>query len=115
MIMKKRLPTLGRWFSSFDHIFGNARLSEIDTELEQLSVDPWRSPQWICYAHLTDNPTCSRVRIVVLDNSLSVKCPQRRDIVLQHRGPSFLKMAIRYLCKFCVVGAHVLVAKLRDD
>ncbi len=54
MIAQKRLPTLRRRFSSFDHIFGNARLSDINTELEQLSVDPWRSPQWIGNAHLAD-------------------------------------------------------------
>jgi hypothetical protein len=54
MIMKKRLPTLGRWFSSFDHIFGNARLPDMDAELEKLAVDPRRSPQRIGNAHLAD-------------------------------------------------------------
>src|SRR5450631_2007007 len=32
MVMKKRLPALRRWFSSLDHIFGNARLSDADPE-----------------------------------------------------------------------------------
>src|SRR6202140_405141 len=54
MIAQERLPTLRRWFSSFDHIFGRARLPEIDSELEQLSVDPRRSPQRIGNAHLAD-------------------------------------------------------------
>src|SRR5260221_3225648 len=54
MIMKERLPTLRRWFSSFDYIFGHARLPDIDSELEQLSVDPRRSPQRIGDAHLAD-------------------------------------------------------------
>jgi hypothetical protein len=54
MIAQERLPALRRRFSSLDHIFGNARLSDINIELEQLSVDPWRSPQWIGNAHLAD-------------------------------------------------------------
>src|SRR5271169_6845508 len=54
MVIKKRLPALRRWFSSLDHIFGNARLSGTDPGLEQLSVDPRRSPQRIGDAHLAD-------------------------------------------------------------
>jgi hypothetical protein len=52
--MKERLPALRRWSSSFDHILGYARLSDVDAELEQLSVDPRRSPQRIGNAHLAD-------------------------------------------------------------
>src|SRR3979409_1065873 len=33
-----------------------ARLTDIDTELEKLSMDPRRSPQWVCDAHLSDQP-----------------------------------------------------------
>src|SRR6202171_77602 len=54
MIAQERLPTLRRWFSSLDHIFGNARLSDTDAELEQLSVDQRRSPQRIGNTHLAD-------------------------------------------------------------
>ena len=54
MIMKERLPTLRRWRSSFDYIFGHARLADIDSELEQLSVDPRRSPQRVGDAQLAD-------------------------------------------------------------
>ena len=57
MIAQERLPTLRRRFSSFDHILGNARLSDINTKLEQLSVDPWRSPQRVGDAHLADKLT----------------------------------------------------------
>src|SRR5258705_1641324 len=60
VIVQERLPTLRRWFSSFDHILGHARLSDIDAELEQLSVDPRRSPQWIGNAHLADKLACLR-------------------------------------------------------
>src|SRR6266446_1511905 len=54
VIAQERLPTLRRGFSSFEHIFGHARLSDIDAELEQLSMDPRRSPQRIGNAHLAD-------------------------------------------------------------
>src|ERR1700730_10769811 len=54
MVMKERLPALRRWSSSFDRILGDARLSDVDAELEQLSVDPRRSPQRIGNAHLAD-------------------------------------------------------------
>ena len=56
MIMKERLPPL-RWrASSPGHILGHARLSDIDAELEQLSMDPRRAPQRIGNAHLADQP-----------------------------------------------------------
>src|SRR5476651_1025127 len=56
MIMKERLPPL-RWrASSHGHILGDARLSDIDAELEQLSMDPRRATQGIRNAHLADQP-----------------------------------------------------------
>ena len=56
MIMKERLPPL-RWrASSPGHILGHARLSDIDAELEQFSMDPRRAPQRIGNAHLADQP-----------------------------------------------------------
>src|ERR1039457_6522475 len=56
MIMKERLPPL-RWRAcSRGHILGRARLSNIDAELEQLSMDPRRAPQRIGNAHLADQP-----------------------------------------------------------
>ena len=54
MIAEERLPPLGRRTSSLGHIFGHAGLSDRDVELEQLSMDPWRSPQWVGDAHLAD-------------------------------------------------------------
>src|SRR6202166_5118093 len=54
MIMKKRLPPL-RWrASSPGHILGHTRLSDIDPELEQLSMDPRRSPERVPKAHSSD-------------------------------------------------------------
>src|ERR1700687_2466810 len=56
MIADKGLPALGGRVSSPDHILGHARLSDIDAELEKLSMDPRRSPQWVCNADLSDQP-----------------------------------------------------------
>ena len=50
---------LGRRPSALGHILGYARLTDIDTELEELSMDPRRSPQWVYDAHLSDQPRIS--------------------------------------------------------
>src|ERR1700740_203395 len=47
-------PALRRRVSSPDHVLGHAGLSDIDAELEELSMDPRRSPQKIGNAHLAD-------------------------------------------------------------
>src|SRR3981189_864660 len=54
MIAKESLPASRRWFSPLDHILGHTRLPDFDAELEQLSMDPRRSPQRISNAHLVD-------------------------------------------------------------
>src|ERR1700736_4258897 len=56
MIIEKCFPALGRRPSTPGHILGHARLSDIDAELEKLAVDARRSPEWICDAHLADQP-----------------------------------------------------------
>jgi hypothetical protein len=38
------------------HILGHAGLTDIDAELEKLAVDARRAPEWICDAHLADQP-----------------------------------------------------------
>src|SRR4249919_3778050 len=47
-------PALGRRVSSPDHVLGHSRLPDFDADLEQLSMDPKRSPQRIGNAHLAD-------------------------------------------------------------
>src|ERR1700720_2437116 len=54
MIAKERPPALGWRVSSLGHVLGHARLSDINAELEEFSMDPWRSPQRIGNAHLAD-------------------------------------------------------------
>src|SRR4030081_1074118 len=54
MIAKKCRPALGRRVSSPDHVLGHAGLSDTDAVLDQLSMDPRRSPQRIGNTHLAD-------------------------------------------------------------
>src|ERR1700757_1110075 len=54
MIAKEGPPALGWRVSSLGHVLRDARLSDIDAELEEFSMDPKRSPQRIRNAHLAD-------------------------------------------------------------
>src|ERR1700687_866602 len=54
MIAKERPPALGWRVSSHGHVLGHAGLSDIDADLEELSMAPRRSPQRIGNAHLAD-------------------------------------------------------------
>src|SRR6202040_1337964 len=54
VVAEERPPALGRRVSSLGHVLGHARLSDIDAELEEFSMDPRRSPQRIGNAHLAD-------------------------------------------------------------
>src|SRR5712675_2272482 len=54
VIVEECLPSLGRPAWSPGHILGHTRLPDFDPELEQLSMDPRRSPQRISNAHLVD-------------------------------------------------------------
>jgi hypothetical protein len=56
MIAEECLPALGRRACSPRHILGDAGLADLDAELEQLAMDPRRSPQRIGNAHLADQP-----------------------------------------------------------
>lgn len=54
MIAEECLPAL-RWpASSLGHILSHTCLTDIDAELEQLTMDPWFSPQRIGNAYLAD-------------------------------------------------------------
>ena len=57
MVAKECLPSLRGRSPPPRHIFGNAGLADIDTKLEKLTMDPWRSPQRVGGAHLADQPT----------------------------------------------------------
>jgi hypothetical protein len=47
------LPLAG-WPSSLDHVLGDARLRDLEPELEQFAVDAWRPPKLVLRAHQPD-------------------------------------------------------------
>src|SRR5258708_17269282 len=58
VVAEERPPALGRRVSWLCPVLWHPGLSDIDAHLEEFSIDPRRSPQSICNAHLTDNPPC---------------------------------------------------------
>jgi hypothetical protein len=50
MIAKEGLPVLRRWPPSPGHVFCNRALADVDPELEQFVVNPWR-PQGVGNVH----------------------------------------------------------------
>src|SRR5437016_2866352 len=51
VILQKRAPRLRRRPPRADHVLRNRRLRDRQTELQQLAVDPWRTPKRIGVAH----------------------------------------------------------------
>src|SRR5665213_2062590 len=56
MITQEGLPALRRRSPPLRHILRHARLPDIDTELEELAMDPRSTPEWVGQAHLVDQP-----------------------------------------------------------
>src|SRR5207245_2229683 len=54
MVAEKRPPALGRWPRAAAHIPSDRRLSDIEAELEQLTMNAWRTPEWVRTAHLAN-------------------------------------------------------------
>jgi hypothetical protein len=55
VIAKECLTVVGRaGTTARDHVFGDGSLSQVDTELEQLAVDPRSTLQGIGIVHLSD-------------------------------------------------------------
>ena len=44
VVTKEGEPSLGGGGRSLDHVFGHARLSDLETELQQFTVDSWSAP-----------------------------------------------------------------------
>src|ERR1700726_3239178 len=66
VIADKGSPALRRRVSPPDHVFGDAGLADLDTELEQLSMDPRRSPQRIGPAVVfRPQPSVGRNEVVI--------------------------------------------------
>ena len=57
MVAEKRAPALRRWPRATAHIPSDCRLSDLEAELEQLTVNVWGAPEWIRPAHLANERT----------------------------------------------------------
>src|SRR5260221_9205501 len=44
MITQKGAPSLARWHSPLDYVLGDARLRDLKSQFEQLTVNAWRAP-----------------------------------------------------------------------
>ena len=51
VVAQKGEPSLRGWPTAFDHVLGDAGLSDLKSELEQFAMDARRAPQRIVYAH----------------------------------------------------------------
>src|SRR5882724_6414932 len=54
MIAQERPPALGRRTSSPRHVLRNRGLPNIDAELEEFAMDPRRTPERVCDAHVAN-------------------------------------------------------------
>jgi hypothetical protein len=54
MVAEKRAPTLRWWPRGAAHIPSDCRLSDLEAELEQLTVNVWGAPELIRPAHLAN-------------------------------------------------------------
>src|SRR5215831_16073690 len=55
MVTQKRAPALPKWVAaSAGHVLGDGRLSDRKAELQQLTVNAWRTPKQIFNAHAPD-------------------------------------------------------------
>src|ERR1700692_789123 len=76
MIAKERPPALGWRLSSLGHVLGHARLSDIDAELEEFSMDPRRSHRGLAML-------ISRISLRISGATVG-RPPRRRDFHRQY-------------------------------
>src|SRR5258706_8671701 len=54
VVTQEGSPSVAGWPPSFDHVLGDARLRDLNRELEQFAVDAWRARKRIFDAHPPD-------------------------------------------------------------
>ena len=54
MVAQKRAPALGWWPRLAAHIPSDCRLSDLEAELEQFTMNVWGAPEWVRPAHLAN-------------------------------------------------------------
>ena len=58
MVFQECSPGLGRWLGlPTRHQVGNRSLGYLDSQLEQLAMNPWCTPEWIGVRHLKNKVT----------------------------------------------------------
>ena len=54
MILQKRSPRLRRWLAASRHVLAHTGFADVDTKLEEFSMDARRSPKRVVAAHLAN-------------------------------------------------------------
>jgi hypothetical protein len=87
MVAKEAAPRRRRWVRPAQHVFRDSRLTDLDTELEQLTVDPWRAPERVSEAHLTDQfASCASYRPSSRPRTPTPVEPKALAVPLDHGG-----------------------------
>ena len=75
MVVEESAPGLRGWLAwPGRHEAGDAALADVDAELEQLAVDPWRAPAYVGLGHL-ENERLDSGRDVVLSGGTGTRLP----------------------------------------
>src|SRR5260370_19464331 len=82
VILQECAPGLRRRLAAGHHVFADAALTDIDAQLEQLTVDSWSTPRGIPPAHLPDQISDSR------EMTGRPGCPRRTFQVQNRRKPA---------------------------
>jgi hypothetical protein len=64
---------LARWHPPLDYVLGDARLRDLNPELEQLAVNAWRTPKWVLDTHPPDQ--CAQLRVDLRSPSQWARLP----------------------------------------
>ena len=54
MVAQERPPPRRGRAATLDHVFGNRGLGDVDTQLQQLAIDAWRTPERVVAVHHPD-------------------------------------------------------------
>src|SRR6516164_6688858 len=54
MVIEKGAPSLRRWLAGAHHVLGNRGLGQHESQFEEFSMDPRRSPKGIGQAHVSN-------------------------------------------------------------
>ena len=73
VVAQKGSPSLAWRSAPLDHVLRDARMGDLEPELEQLAVDPRRSPKRVLDAHPTDQRP--QVRVDPRPPSLGARLP----------------------------------------